>query len=80
MHGNVSELCEDAWHPNYDNAPIDGSVWKGGHKTFSLVRGGGIEDPPIFLRSASRSVSDRNNDSQFQPSGFRLVRSGGFLE
>ncbi len=80
MHGNVSELCEDAWHPNYDNAPIDGSLWKGGHETAKLVRGGGIEDPPVFLRSASRSVSDVGDDPQFHQIGFRLVRSGGFLD
>ncbi len=81
MHGNVSELCEDSWHPNYDNAPIDGSVWKGGHETARVVRGGGIEDPPVFLRSTSRSVHDSGSDPQFhQSSGFRLVRAGGFFD
>ncbi len=81
MHGNVSELCEDAWHPNYDNAPVDGSVWKGGHETARVVRGGGIEDPPVFLRSTSRSVYDSGSDTQFhQSSGFRLVRAGGFFD
>ncbi len=81
MHGNVSELCEDTWHSNYDNAPIDGGVWKGGHETAKVVRGGGIEDPPVFLRSTSRSVSDSGGDPQFyHSSGFRLVRSGGFLD
>ncbi|MHC4267695.1 MAG: SUMF1/EgtB/PvdO family nonheme iron enzyme [Planctomycetota bacterium] len=78
MHGNVSELCEDAWHPNYDNAPIDGSVWNGGHESKKVVRGGGIEDPPVFLRSRSRGVSDSGNDHQ--SGGFRLIRSGGFLD
>jgi formylglycine-generating enzyme required for sulfatase activity len=81
IHGNVSELCEDAWHPNYDNAPIDGSEWKDGHEATNVVRGGGIEDPPVFLRSASRSVSNSGSDSQFHKlGGFRLVRSGGFLD
>lgn len=28
MHGNVWEWCEDAWHPNYEGAPTDGSAWK----------------------------------------------------
>ena len=27
MHGNVWEWCEDAWHPNYEGAPTDGSAW-----------------------------------------------------
>jgi len=80
MHGNVPELCEDAWHANYDNAPIDGSVWKGGHETTKVLRGGGIEDPPVFLRSASRGVSNSDSDSDSQFGGFRLVRSGGFLD
>ena len=27
LHGNVAEWCADTWHPNYQNAPKDGSVW-----------------------------------------------------
>ncbi|MCP4413430.1 MAG: formylglycine-generating enzyme family protein, partial [Gammaproteobacteria bacterium] len=81
MHGNVSELCEDFWHPNYDNAPIDGSVWEGGHETTKVVRGGEAKDPHVFLRGASRNVSNSGSDSKLhQPGGFRLVRSGGFLD
>ena len=26
MHGNVNEWCEDVWHPNYSDAPADGSA------------------------------------------------------
>ena len=80
MHGNVSELCGDFWHPNYDNAPSDGSVWEGGDQTSRVVRGGGFEDPPDFLRSASRSMLDYDSERQFHRIGFRLVRSGGFLD
>ncbi|MFM6604414.1 MAG: formylglycine-generating enzyme family protein, partial [Dolichospermum sp.] len=29
MHGNVWEWCQDDWHDNYEDAPIDGSVWAG---------------------------------------------------
>ena len=80
MYGNVWELCEDFWHPNYDNAPSDGSVWEGGDQASWVVRGGGFEDPPNFLRSASRSMLDYDNERQFHRIGFRLVRSGGFLD
>lgn len=27
MCGNVCEWCEDTWHPNYEDAPTDGSAW-----------------------------------------------------
>ena len=44
------------------------------------VRAGGFEDPPNFLRTASRSMLDYDNERQFHRIGFRLVRSGGFLD
>ncbi len=78
MHGNVWELCGDTWHPNYQNAPIDGSAWKGSNKTSRVIRGGGVEDPSNFLRSVSRSVSDSGSNGQSRRLGFRLVRAGGF--
>ncbi len=80
MHGNVWELCADNWHANYKNAPIDGSTWKGGDKTSRVIRGGGIEDPPNFLRSTSRSLSKNDSHNQSRRLGFRLVRSGGFID
>jgi formylglycine-generating enzyme required for sulfatase activity len=27
MHGNVFEWCQDDWHPNYTDAPNDGTAW-----------------------------------------------------
>ncbi len=55
-------------------------MWNSEHETAKVVRGGGIEDTPVFLRSASRSVTDDSGgDSQLHQSiGFRLVRAGGF--
>ena len=77
---NKWELCEDFWHPNYDNAPSDGSVWEGGDQASRVVRGGGVEGTPDFLRSASRNRLDYDSERQFHRKGFRLVRSGGFLD
>lgn len=54
MHGNVWEWVEDAWHPNYQGAPVDGSVWQGGDATYHVLRGGSWNDYPGILRSDVR--------------------------
>lgn len=38
--GNVWEWCEDTWHPNYVDAPLDGTAWTSGDETIRVVRGG----------------------------------------
>jgi formylglycine-generating enzyme required for sulfatase activity len=40
LHGNVWEWVEDNWHPNYQGAPLDGSVWQGGDVSLRVLRGG----------------------------------------
>jgi formylglycine-generating enzyme required for sulfatase activity len=73
MHGNVWEWCEDNWHPNYQGAPEDGSVWKGGDTSSRVLRGGSWFNNPHLLRSASRDRSlpdDRNSNV-----GFRVART-----
>ncbi len=80
MHGNVWELCADSWHPNYQNAPIDGSIWKGGDEASRVIRGGSVEDPSNFLHSVSRSASDSDSNNQSRHLGFRLVHSGSFID
>jgi len=74
LHGNVMEWCEDNWHPTYQGAPIDGSVWSGGDTSRRVVRGGSwIGSVPFFLRSAVRGwdhPSIRANNI-----GFRLSRT-----
>jgi formylglycine-generating enzyme required for sulfatase activity len=54
MHGNVWEWCEDNWHPNYEDAPEDGSAWKGGNASSRVLRGGSWDSRPLILRSAFR--------------------------
>jgi serine/threonine protein kinase len=41
LGGMLYEWCEDPWHPNYENAPTDGSVWYAGGDANSRVNRGG---------------------------------------
>ncbi|MFM5940813.1 MAG: formylglycine-generating enzyme family protein [Dolichospermum sp.] len=77
MHGNVWEWCQDDWHDNYEDAPIDGSVWAGlgiglGND-MKVLRGGSWFSHADYCRSAYRtySVADFNGSNI----GFRVVRS-----
>ncbi|MGH6815312.1 MAG: formylglycine-generating enzyme family protein, partial [Hyphomicrobiaceae bacterium] len=73
MHGNVWEWCEDNWHPNYQGAPDNGSVWSGGDTSLRVVRGGSWGSDPRFLRSACR---DRfPSGLRFANVGFRVART-----
>ncbi|MFM6669006.1 MAG: formylglycine-generating enzyme family protein, partial [Dolichospermum sp.] len=76
MHGNVWEWCQDDWHENYIDAPIDGTAWTVGIELsngIKVLRGGSWYLHPVSCRSASRNwnnaVVDYNNF------GFRVVRS-----
>jgi formylglycine-generating enzyme required for sulfatase activity len=73
MHGNVWEWCEDNWHPNYEGAPDDGSVWLGGDRSLRVLRGGSWTNDPAHLRSASRNRF--RPDIRYSDIGFRLARS-----
>jgi formylglycine-generating enzyme required for sulfatase activity len=58
MHGNVWEWCEDHWHGDYEDTPIDGSSWlrKGSNLDAArALRGGSWLRDPRWCRSASRS-------------------------
>jgi formylglycine-generating enzyme required for sulfatase activity len=70
MHGNVWEWCEDSWHENYDNAPIDGSAWISQDTDLKVLRGGSWNDFTRDCRSASRY----NSFSFVIINGFRVVR------
>ncbi len=38
MEGNIGEWVQDCYHPGYDGAPVDGSVWKGPERCGAKVR------------------------------------------
>lgn len=74
MHGNAWEWCDDAWHENYEDAPVDGSAWlKSGDQGRRILRGGSWSRNPCFLRSAYRG----RERSSFRNTGigFRVART-----
>ncbi|MFM6844845.1 MAG: formylglycine-generating enzyme family protein, partial [Dolichospermum sp.] len=73
MCGNVWEWCEDGWHENYINAPIDGTAWTS-LSSIQVLRGGSWIRNPQLCRSASRYGYFRGErDSIYSSVGFRVV-------
>ncbi|MDC0434180.1 SUMF1/EgtB/PvdO family nonheme iron enzyme [bacterium] len=76
MHGNVYEWAEDCWHPNYENAPLDGTARLTGAQldcSKRVQRGGAWKFEPKALRSASRGYGTVEA-SPYEWHGFRLAR------
>jgi len=73
MHGNVREWVEDAWHPNYQGAPNDGSVWLGGDTSRRVLRGGSYVDNPYLLRSTIRATVQP--EARYSDIGFRVAKT-----
>jgi formylglycine-generating enzyme required for sulfatase activity len=70
MCGNVWEWCEDGWHENYINAPIDGSAWTS-LSSKRMMRGGSWCSNPENCRSAFRFYYDAGFGNDY--GGFRVV-------
>ena len=72
MSGNVREWTQDAWHPDYNNAPADGSARLLESENLRVVRGGSYADSGVKLRSAAReSLARSHRDTK---TGIRVVR------
>ena len=72
MHGGVWEWCEDRWHSNYIQAPLDGSAWMSDVNLNSrVIRGGSWADYSNFCRSASRTFLSQSK--KLNNVGFRVV-------
>jgi len=72
MHGYGWEWCADAWHPDYKNAPADGSALKDKSATDRAVRGGAWTEVADHCRSAYRHHAPANARSE--AIGFRCVK------
>lgn len=72
LAGNVEEWVYDCYNKNYQGAPDDGSIFKGGDCSVRVVRGGAYSSGPRALRSSARNKFqyDSANDSI----GIRIVR------
>ncbi len=73
MHGYGWEWCADAWHPNYANAPADGSPWLEKGAKERVIRGGSWQDRADLCRSATRRGAPAGTHSE--AIGFRCVRA-----
>jgi len=59
VHGNVCEWVADVWHPDYNGAPAEGSVWNGGGD-LRVLRGGAWDYLPRLLRCSHRDCLPRH--------------------
>ena len=74
MLGNVSELCADSQHRDYNGAPNDGSAWIDANPKRRMRRGGNFNTDHKGTRAACRrSVTDE--DYRSHDLGFRPVRT-----
>ena len=74
MHGNVYELCYDAWHNNYEGAPNDGTAWANGNESqLVVIRGGSFDYYEDKCRSAYRNETP--NYYRYHGTGFRIACS-----
>lgn len=56
--GGVWEWVADCFHPSFDGAPADGSVWDRKDCRKRVLRGGSWRDDAGYLRSAARNSYD----------------------
>jgi formylglycine-generating enzyme required for sulfatase activity len=54
-YGNVWEWCQDVWHDNYKESPVDERSWNtGGDPNYGVLRGGSWHDFPASFCSYER--------------------------
>lgn len=70
--GNVFEWVHDCYHRNYNDAPVDGSVWQGGDCNYRIVRGGAYRSPASSMRAENRDKF-KSDGGQYNV-GIRVAR------
>ncbi|MGF1455307.1 MAG: SUMF1/EgtB/PvdO family nonheme iron enzyme [Alphaproteobacteria bacterium] len=76
MAGNVAEWVEDCFHPDYRDAPTDGSAWVtacAAPLSARMIRGGSWADPAPALEVGVREA--RALETRLPSLGFRVARS-----
>jgi formylglycine-generating enzyme required for sulfatase activity len=73
VHGYIWEWCQDAWHPDYKDAPTDGRAREASGAKERVLRGGSWADSADACRSAFRQPKETGHRSD--TIGFRCVRS-----
>ncbi|MCZ6617608.1 MAG: SUMF1/EgtB/PvdO family nonheme iron enzyme, partial [Gammaproteobacteria bacterium] len=75
LSGNVWEWTADCFHPNFQDAPTDGSAWIDDGCEVGVLRGASFDDGPVYQRSANRvAVPPSGGATVF---GIRLVHDLG---
>ncbi|MES3022145.1 MAG: SUMF1/EgtB/PvdO family nonheme iron enzyme [Pseudomonadota bacterium] len=73
MLGNVAQWTEDCANKNYDGAPANGAVWRGGDCGSRIERGGSWGALAHIVRIANRSSSETGR--RYHVIGFRVARA-----
>ena len=75
LAGNVWEWVQDCWHPDYEDAPADGSAWEGAScgPGGRVIRGGSFGLSASELRASERFFI--SPDVAYDYYGFRCCRS-----
>lgn len=72
VSGNVEEWVQDCYYSNYDGAPDDARVWKGGDCSQRITRGGSYRNTKTEMRTSRRGHYAPN--TRLDTLGFRVVR------
>lgn len=74
MSGNVSEMTQDCYNGDYNNAPTNGSAWQNGDCNRRVVRGGAWQQNEVGVRVSARSGWGMTRNYITDSVGFRVAQ------